>query len=79
MLIIGCDFHSCFSANCDSGYGCRHLFWHQFGSNWGRTPPLSCSRPQPYQKRTKYRQIYRYFPLLTRSNLFGTNSRWVGG
>jgi hypothetical protein len=32
-----------------------------------------------YQKRTKYRQIYRYFPLLTLSNLFRVNSRWVDG
>ena len=30
-----------------------------------------------YQKRTKYRQIYRYLPLLTLSNLFRVNSRWV--
>jgi hypothetical protein len=45
----------------------------------GRTPPLSCPRPadQAYQKRTKYRQIYRYLPLLTPSNLFRVNSRWV--
>ena len=36
--------------------------------------------PRPaYQKRTKYRQIYRYFPLLTLSNLFRVNSRWVDG
>jgi hypothetical protein len=33
----------------------------------------------PYQKRTKYRQIYRYLPLLTLSNLFRVNSRWVDG
>ena len=25
---------------------------------------------RPYQKRTKYRRIYRYLPLLTLSNLF---------
>ena len=34
---------------------------------------------RPYQKRTKYRRIYRYFPLLTLSNLFRVNSRWVDG
>jgi hypothetical protein len=47
----------------------------------GRTPPLSCQRPtdRAYQKRTKYRQIYRYFPLLALSNLFRVNSRWVDG
>jgi hypothetical protein len=45
----------------------------------GRTPPLSCPRPtdRAYQKRTKYRQIYRYLPFLTLSNLFRVNSRWV--
>jgi hypothetical protein len=32
-----------------------------------------------YQKRTKYRQIYRYLPLLALSNLFRVNSRWVDG
>jgi len=31
---------------------------------------------QPYQKRTKYRRIYRYFRLLALSNLFRTNGRW---
>src|ERR1700722_1917031 len=45
----------------------------------GRTPPLSYPRPtdRAYQKRTKYRRIYRYFPLLTLSNFFRVNSRWV--
>ena len=47
----------------------------------GRTPPLSCQQPadQAYQKRTKYRRISRYLPLLTLSNLFRVNSRWVDG
>jgi hypothetical protein len=39
---------------------------------------LACGR-RPYQKRTKYRHIYRYFRLLTLSNLFIVNSRWVDG
>jgi hypothetical protein len=34
---------------------------------------------QPYQKRTKCRQIYRYLRLLTLSNLFRVNSRRVDG
>jgi hypothetical protein len=34
---------------------------------------------RPYQKRTKYRRIYRYLPLLTLSNLFRVNSRWMDG
>ena len=34
---------------------------------------------RPYQKRTKYRQIYRFLPLLTLSNLFRVNSQWVDG
>ena len=34
---------------------------------------------RPYQKRTKYRQIYRYLPLLTLSNLFRVKSRWMDG
>ena len=33
----------------------------------------------PYQKRTKYRPIYRLIPLRTLSNLFRVNSRWVDG
>ncbi len=37
---------------------------------------LACGH-RPYQKRTKYRQIYRYFRLLTLSNLFRVNSRRV--
>jgi RNA polymerase sigma factor (sigma-70 family) len=43
------------------------------------TPPLSCQQPtdRAYQKRTKYRLIYRPFRLLALSNLFGVNSRWV--
>jgi len=32
-----------------------------------------------YQKRTKYRRIYRLIPLRTLSNLFRVNSRWVDG
>jgi hypothetical protein len=43
----------------------------------GGTAPrhcLACGH-RPYQKRTKYRQIYRYLPLLTQSNLFRVNSR----
>src|SRR5271165_811694 len=32
-----------------------------------------------YQKRTKYRPIYRYLPLLALSNLFRVNSRWEDG
>ena len=40
---------------------------------------LPAARDRAYQKRTKYRQIYRYLPLLTLSNLFGVNSRWVDG
>jgi hypothetical protein len=32
---------------------------------------------RPYRERTKYRQIYRYLPLLTLSNLFRVNSRWM--
>ena len=39
---------------------------------------LACGR-RPYQKRTKYRQIYRYLRLLTLSNLFIVNSRRVDG
>ena len=35
--------------------------------------------PKAYQQRTKYRRIYRYLPLLTLSNLFRVNSRWVEG
>jgi hypothetical protein len=48
---------------------------------WGRTPPLSCQRPtnRAYQKRNKYRQIYRYLPLQTLSNVFRVNSRRVDG
>jgi len=34
---------------------------------------------RPYQKRTKYRQMYRSLPLLTLSNLFRVNSRWMDG
>ena len=34
---------------------------------------------RPYQKRTKYRRIYRYLPLLTLSNPFGINCRWLDG
>ena len=34
---------------------------------------------RPYQKRTKYRQMYRYLPLLTLSNLFRVNNRWMDG
>jgi hypothetical protein len=47
----------------------------------GRTPPLSCPRPtdRTYQKRTKYWRICRHLPLLTLSNLFRVNSRWVDG
>jgi hypothetical protein len=44
-----------------------------------RTPPLSCLRPPTVPKRTKYQQIYRYFRLLTLSNLFRVNSRRVDG
>ena len=33
----------------------------------------------PYQKRTKYRPLYRLIPLITLSNLFRVNSRWVDG
>ena len=42
-------------------------------------PPLSCPRPtdRAYQNRSKYRRIYRYLPLVTLSNLFRVNSRWV--
>jgi len=47
------------------------------------TAPRHCLASGPtdraYQKRTKYRQIYRYLPLLTLSNLFIVNSRWVDG
>jgi hypothetical protein len=58
-----------------SDKGCIGWWWR-----WGRTPPLSCQRPRrAYQKRTKYRQIYRYFRLLALSNLFVINSRWVDG
>ena len=32
---------------------------------------------RPYQKRTKYRRVYRYSRLLTPSNLFRVNDRWV--
>jgi len=47
----------------------------------GPHPAIVCQRPadQAYQKRTKYRRIYRYLPLLTLSNLFRVNSRWVDG
>ena len=45
--------------------------------------PAIVSRQRPtdraYQKRTKYRQIYRYLPSVTLSNLFRVNSRWVDG
>ena len=34
---------------------------------------------RPYQKRTKYRQIYRYLRLLTLSKPFRVNNRWVDG
>ena len=40
-------------------------------------PAIVLPAAQPYQKRTKHRRIYRYFPLLALSNLFGTNGRWV--
>jgi hypothetical protein len=35
------------------------------GLGSGATPPLSCPRPtgRAYQKRTKYRRIYRYLPF----------------
>ena len=48
---------------------------------WSGAAPrhcLACGH-RPYQKRTKYRQIYRYFRLLTLSNLFTVNSRRVDG
>src|SRR3974390_1989798 len=32
-----------------------------------------------YQKRTKYRRIYRFLPLLALSNLFRTNDRRADG
>jgi len=46
-----------------------------------RGPHPAIVLPQPtdraYQKRTKYRLIYRHFRLLALSNLFRVNSRWV--
>jgi len=49
----------------------------------GGVAPRHCLATGPtdraYQKRTKYRRIYRYLPLLTLSNLFRVNSRWVDG
>ena len=38
------------------------------------SPPI-----RPYQKRTKYRRIYRFLTLLALSNLFRTNDRRVDG
>jgi len=40
-------------------------------------PAIVLPAAQPYQKRTKSRRIYRYFPLLALSNLSRTNGRWV--
>jgi hypothetical protein len=41
--------------------------------------PRHCLARGPPTERTKYRRIYRYLPLLTLSNLFRVNSRWVDG
>jgi hypothetical protein len=41
--------------------------------------PAAAVRTKAHQKRTKYRQIYRYFRLLTQSNLFRTFGRWECG
>jgi hypothetical protein len=72
----------------------RAIPTHQLGFRGGETgdvhdgggdgaAPRHCLASGPadraYQKRTKYRQIYRYLPLLTLSNLFRVNSRWVDG
>lgn len=44
-----------------------------------RTPPLSCLRPPTVPEAHLVPQIYRYFRLLTLSNLFIVNSRRVNG
>jgi hypothetical protein len=45
----------------------------------GRTPPLSCPRPDRTKSVTKSRQKYRFFRLLTLSNVFRINDRWGDG